>query len=86
MSRGNVKKKMLLAKEEQDEILWWMKAIGQSDKPVRQTEPDLVLETNASNSGWGAVCNHVTAWGLLETLAILCGLKTLLHDKPSIHV
>ena len=98
MNRGNFEKKMFLAKEERDEILWWMKAIGQSYKPIRQTEPDLVLETDASNSGWGAVCNHETAGGLwsqeeqqfhinyLEMLAILCGLKTLLHDKTSIHV
>ena len=36
MNRGNFEKKMFLAKEERDEILWWMEAIGQSYKPIKE--------------------------------------------------
>ena len=97
MNRGNFEKKMLLAKEEHDEILWWIENVGSSYKPIRQTKPDMVIETDASTSGWGAVCNHVTAGGLwtpdeqqfhinyLEMLAIFRGLQELC-DKNSMHV
>ena len=97
MNRGNFEKNILLANEEHDKMFWWIENVGYSYRPIRQTKPDVVIETDASTSGWGAVCNHVIAagfWALdeqqvhihyLEMLAIFRGLRELC-DKNSMLV
>eukprot|EP00794_Sanderia_malayensis_P012593 gene12593-13881_t len=89
---------MLIAKEEREEINWWVENAANSFKHIIETEPNVVIETDASNIGWGAVCDNVTAGGLwsqdeqkfhinyLEMLAISFGLKALLSDKNTLHV
>eukprot|EP00794_Sanderia_malayensis_P001543 gene1543-1706_t len=89
---------MLIAKEECEEINWWVENAANSFKHIIETEPNVVIETDASNIGWGAVCDNVTAGGLwsqdeqkfhinyLEMLAISFGLKALLYDKNTLHV
>ena len=53
--RGNYDKKMSVNSQECDEIRWWINNIYNSFKPLLETEPDIVITTDASLVGWGAV-------------------------------
>ena len=46
------------------ELLWWVENLRLNNgRSLRQKEPNLVIQTDASKSGWGAFCNGVSAWG-----------------------
>ena len=63
-----------------------------------QTNPDLTLTTDASNTGWGATCKEQQTGGLwsakehcfhinhLEMKAVLFGLQSLCSDLTDKHI
>ncbi|KZS08158.1 Uncharacterized protein APZ42_027944 [Daphnia magna] len=75
------------SKSKQDLVWWATNGIRSNGKPMSATEPDLIIYSDASLSGWGAVFNEVSTrgpWTLsdrnrhinkLELLAALNGLK-----------
>ncbi|KZS13077.1 Uncharacterized protein APZ42_021816 [Daphnia magna] len=75
------------SKSKQDLVWWATNGIRSNGKPMSATEPDLIIYSDASLSGWGAVFNEVSTrgpWTLadqkrhineLELLAALNALK-----------
>ena len=61
---GNYDKKMSVNSQECDEIKCWIKNIHNSFKPLLEAEPNIVITTDASLSGWGAVSQNSTTRGL----------------------
>jgi len=78
-----------LAKNELD---WWVHNIATANNPIVHTHPDIVVESDASHLGWGAVCNGKSTGGrwttietqqhinVLELQAAFFALKTFCND------
>ncbi|CAH3044958.1 unnamed protein product, partial [Pocillopora meandrina] len=43
------------------ELQWWVDNLETATCPISNGNPDIVIDTDASLIGWGAVCNAVTA-------------------------
>jgi len=83
----------------QGKLLWWSStARTYNSAPLIQPSPDLVMETDASLSGWGARCQDLRTqdlWSVeelkmhinaLELLLVFMAVKTLLQrEKPLKH-
>ena len=42
-------------------LLWWVENVRLNNgRSLRQKKPNLVIEADASKSGWGAFCNVVS--------------------------
>ena len=83
---------MLLNSYCKEELVWWIRNINSAKKAIRISPPELVLETDASNLGWGAKFDDVSTggrWSELESqahinakeiLAVKLGLQSLCAD------
>jgi hypothetical protein len=61
---GNFEKYLSLSEEARADLSWWVKSMDSSQgKIIFQGEQDIIIFSDASLSGWGAVCNGVTARG-----------------------
>jgi hypothetical protein len=59
-----LEKKFQLPEEVKSELEWWFKNCRSSNgRAFASPEPDLVIYADASNLGWGAVCNNVGTGG-----------------------
>ena len=48
-----------------EELQWWLEQLAiWNDRDIHQPPPDLVIETDASLIGWGAICQGVQTGGL----------------------
>ena len=66
-----------------------------NDRPIHMTPPTVVIESDASNSGWGACYNNQRTggqWSHEETqlhahqlLAAFLGLQTFVGSRRGIH-
>jgi hypothetical protein len=95
---GNFDRKMSLHGLAFDELDWWSANITTCRAPIRIPDPNLTLETDASNLGWGANLNGVSTGGpwapsesidfinVLELKAAFLGLQAFLKDHSDIHV
>ena len=54
---------MSLSPQAKQELVWWIDNIATTRKPTHCTNPDLVIQSDASNSGWGAVRDKVSTGG-----------------------
>jgi hypothetical protein len=81
------------------ELEWWMNHLKLvNGREIKVSDPDLVIESDACLTGWGATCNDQTIrghWTLeerkeqintLELRAILLTVKAWLREKRNIHV
>ena len=98
--RGNFDKRMSLSSEAKTELLWWANNIHAAYKPINSGKPQITIETDASLSGWGAVCRSLNLnasgiWGPLETdlhinvlelKAVLLALKSFAEHVSAEHV
>ena len=87
--RGDFDRHMALSPRARQNITWWVQNIRRSGKDLRDSKPEVVLYTDASNNGWGAHMENETAAGrwserekedhinVLELRAILLGLQSL---------
>jgi hypothetical protein len=86
---GDLSTKIRLDEESISDLVWWASNVESSNgRPLSTVEPDLVIYSDASLSGWGAVLNGVAAKGPwtdrdrsrhineLELLAALFALKS----------
>ena len=84
------------SKEEKD---WWdTEMVKWNGKTVLSTEPDMVIESDASNLGWGASCQDTSTGGswseeespwhinCLELLAATLALKTFAKSKRGLSI
>ena len=97
-SRGNFDSNMSLSVQAQDELKWWISSVNQAHRPLIRPHYSLLITTDASSNGWGAVCNGTSTGGLwtaferaqhinyLEMLAILFGLKIFASSCSNVHV
>ena len=87
-----------LTKNAEKELDWWISELDDSYFPLERTEPEIEMKTDASNAGWGAVCqsnktggrwtseeknNHIN---VLELVAIEYGLKSFEEETTGKHV
>ena len=55
--KGNFDRPMTLSSEAKSHIQWWIDSISEAYNPVNHGDPDIIMTTDASLSGWGA-CRH----------------------------
>lgn len=89
LNKDNYDAHMQIPKYLHSEFNWWLHNLSLSNNPIRQYIYDIELFTDASRSGWGAVCETKKAAGLwtkeeqrshinyLELKAAFFGLKCL---------
>jgi len=81
------------------DLQWWMNHLRMGNgRDIVQPAPDMVIETNASLMGWGAVCEGVRTGGLwsiqerrhhinvLELKAGMLTVQVFVKNKQNIHV
>ena len=80
------------------ELTCWSDNVLDACKPISNSEPCLVITTDASKQGWGVECQNISTGGLwpkseaseqinyLELLATFFGLKTFAQTKSNIHI
>ncbi len=88
--------KLVLSSESREDLSWWVRSSAHlGGKSMLEQSPALVICSDASLSGWGAVCGGVTAAGpwtakdierhineleLLGAFNALCCFAESLHD------
>ena len=90
---------LTLSANSREELMWWdSQMIKWNGKTVISAEPDLTIESDASNQGWGASCQGTSTGGpwsiqemgqhinCLELLAATLALKTFVKDKKGVSV
>ena len=88
-----------LSEAAREELAWWAGHLQDwNGKSLVLTEPDIVLELDASRTGWGASCQGTRTggpWSLeekklhincLELMATFLALRTFLRSHPVSHV
>jgi len=81
------------------ELHWWSENLmAWNGRDIVQPPPDLVIETDASLIGWGAVCKGVQTGGLwsqeeqlehinvLELTAGMFAVQAFAEDRRNLHV
>ena len=84
---------MFLSVDSKSDLRWWQRNIGKRSKKIRIKQPDVVMTTDASLEGWGAVCGNESTGGrwsgnefddhinVLELRAILLGLQSFFKNE-----
>ncbi|XP_068704681.1 uncharacterized protein [Montipora foliosa] len=98
INKGDYDALMSLSAKARSELHWWVINVNTAFKNIIQTNPDLTLTTDASNTGWGAMCEEQQTGGLwsakehsfqinyLEMKAVLFGLQSLCSDLTDKHI
>ncbi|KAI9552670.1 reverse transcriptase [Daphnia sinensis] len=62
--KGNMKALVDLSENAQSDITWWVRNLRRvNGRPLSENDPDLVIFSDASLSGWGGCCNDVKTRG-----------------------
>ena len=89
---------MILSASAKLDLHWWIDNIQLSEKKISPPSPDIVLTTDASKQGWGAVRDHHTEGGRwspveaelhineLKLKAVLFALRSLCNDVSNKHI
>ena len=92
-SSGNFDAVMNLSLQSKNELSWWIQNIDKSQNDISLSNPDVLLKTDASGFGWGAVFNERKTHGfwsekekqlsinVLELKAVLFGLMSLIDGR-----
>jgi ribonuclease HI len=95
---GNFDAFMTLSEDAKTELLWWIDNIMGAQKVLITPSPEIILTTDASNIGWGAVLRDQQTGGhwspqeqefhinYLELKAVLLGLKSLCSKCTATHI
>ena len=54
-TEGNFEKKMEVSQAGKMDLLWWINSTDDSFSPIKIPHCSLLLKTDASKSGWGAI-------------------------------
>ena len=63
VNAGNYEFTMTLSQMAKTELTWWIENIDMASRPIMFGNPDITIATDASNLGWGAVCNGTKTGG-----------------------
>ena len=97
-ARGDYSSTMTLSPQAKLELVWWIDNIATASKPAQCPNPDLVIKSDASNLGWGAVKGDITTGGrwtdrenrdhinVLELRAAYFALKSLASHESELHI
>ena len=97
-NKGNFEAKLGLSEESKSKLHWWIEYIDKAYSVILHREPDLTITTNASKTGWGAVCGHVSTGGhwshieaenhinISELVGAYLGMQTFAKCKTNFHV
>ena len=89
---------MIITPAMKQELSWWIKNLHNQQRNICHGNPDVIITTDASAFGWGAICGNVKIGGrwddqeiqnhinFLELLAAYYALKSFCKTKTSIHV
>jgi ribonuclease HI len=98
MQAGNFDMNMMVTKETKDCLTWWIDNLDSQVRYISHVDHELVMFSDASNEGWGAVLEEKCANGrwseserdwhinVLELMAILYGLKSLCKNVSEKHI
>ena len=91
--------KVSLDLESRQDLSWWITHLGTNNgRPIHQPVPDLGIESDASNGGWGACCNSLQTRGQWsrqesalhingkELLATFLAVQTFAKNKRVQHI
>ena len=96
--KGDFDQTMQLSSTGCDELQWWCDNVDEACNDILQGEPDLVISTDASLTGWGCHCDGVLSGGhwsasekefhinYLELKAVLLALKSFRSRVLKQHV
>ena len=97
-NRGDYDGFMSVTDKIRNELKWWIDNLNQQKRRISHGNPELVITTDASNIGWGAVLNETSIGGrwseheahnhinFLELLAASHAVKSFCKDKTNVHV
>ncbi|KAK3764843.1 hypothetical protein RRG08_041261 [Elysia crispata] len=98
-NKGNWEAKITLCENCLRESEWWIQDLPAAHIVISHGSPSLGITSDASNSGWGAVCNGETTCGhwtqsekshyhinCLELMASFYTLKPFAKDLKNTHV
>jgi hypothetical protein len=96
---GNYNKSAPLDQEEKEELTWWIQMIKSvNGRTIKPAIPDMVIYTDASLVGWGAVSNQIQiggAWteaerslhiNCLELLAAWYAIQAFTRDQRKVNI
>ncbi|VDH93156.1 Hypothetical predicted protein [Mytilus galloprovincialis] len=90
---------LVLSQKAQNELNWWIhQLIHWNGRSLISIQPSVIIQTDASNVGWGAVMNKVSIGGpwlqseksfhinALELIAVTHAVKSFLKDRHNLQV
>ena len=95
---NNFEARMFLSERAKAGLNWWHANLRHSSAPIHRPKPDFIVESDASNLGWGAHCNGQILGGkclpteaslhinYLELKACFFALKSLFSHRRNIHI
>ena len=97
---GNFEAKIQISEKSKSTLNWWHNNINSCYKSLILTDPDKVIKTDSSNTGWGGIIEGTSLktrgfWSyeeqqnhiiFLELKAAFLSLKSLLSNENDIHV
>lgn len=95
---GDYESVMVVTPVMRDELKWWIDNLSEQNRKICHGIPDIVISTDASSLGWGAVCNGVKIGGLwydheacnsinyLELLAASHAVKSFCKNELHKHI
>ena len=99
LSKGNFDSHMTLSHDSLKDVCWWSSNIQTATRKILHSSPDVVVYTDASQTGWGAHIDHGNntcgVWSkseslrhinYLELLAVKLALASLFDNRSNIHV
>ena len=98
-NKGNFEAKLDLSEKAKSELHWWINHIEKAyNVIISHGRPNLTVTTDASETGWRTVCDHVSTGGhwshtqsdnhinILELIAAYLGMQTFAKRKTNFHV
>jgi hypothetical protein len=99
-AKGQFDQVVSLSNQAINDLHWWLSNISGSKAPITRSQPDVVIETDASRLGWGCNCTSLNKsaggpWrqtennhhiNVLELQAVYFALQSLFNDKNDMHI
>ena len=102
VNHGHFDRTMNLSREALVELEWWTQNIQTCSKSIVRPKPDIVLQSDASSTGWGAASSNISCGGrwnieeidsfvkfginYSEMLAAFYALKSICSSRTGIHI